>query len=152
MTKKRGNMQEETLKAQYYSMKRSVLQFYKLQGDSQSLYSQGYIYSVAKGCYPYFDDDEEAKLFSDFYDVDKEFIENVLYVIQEKEDTHEKCFYYDLEKQTGGKSIRSKLIVFLRYCFLSNQFSSDFYTILLSDYPIEAEVINKDFNDEEIKL
>lgn len=133
------------LKALYCGKKRSILQFYKLQSEKQTLYSQSYIYAIEKDCYPYFDEDEDAELFNDFYCVDKVFIESVINIIGEKEDSQKKLFYYELENLAGKKNIRPKLICFLRYAFLSNKFSPDFFETLLSNEncPIEAKSITK---------
>lgn len=144
---------DSLLNAKYRERKDSILRSFKQQNKENAKYSAGYVYSVAKDCYPYFDNDEKAAFFNDLYDVSKEFIEETLNIIEERQNTGEKLFYYELERLVVGKDVRTKLIWFLRYAFLSNKFSSDFFETLLTngECPIEAKSITKSFNKEELE-
>ncbi len=118
---------------------------------------EGFLYSVAAGIYPIFDESwcvGEQDPFSDCYRVGKEFVDQLVTHLDKKWLEKAVPTFYQLEGEFGGRAKRVELIQVLRYCFLSDKFDPDFYDTVLtaSEHPVEANGINRPFSNDDISI
>ena len=113
--------------------------------------SHSLAYALSSNIYPLFHDDDEIKMFSDYFEVSKESIHEIVDFIDKAWLKKEFYSYYNLEDMFGGKVARHILIAILRYCFLDNRFFDEEFTkVLLSSCPVEATNIAEPLEEWEI--
>ncbi len=135
-------------KAMFYIWKNQIIGLYKIKPEVSS-YPVSEIYALSRNCYPIFQEDEETEFFSSSFDISKDFAESVLNFIDDGDLKSEYYTYYEIERKFGHSN-RGKLIDLLRYTFLDERFSSLVWEKLLSDAPIEANAITREFDISEL--
>ena len=145
-------MDNINLKELYELKKTTILKQFISSPDS---YSNSYVFAIYNDLYPVDDEiKDDTDNYKDFYKVDKDFMEKVRKIIAETIDNNQTIFYYELQTKIGGSRFHRNLILALRYFYLAESFSKDFFNSILQDgqMPGEAKIIEKEFTPEEISF
>ena len=136
----------------------------KFNHETKSIYSDAYVYAIARSIYPYEDeqlgfekDKNKILLYYPFYEtyrVSYEQVKDVAELLDNKWLAKENITFYALENhysRTWEGSTRVNLMNICRYLYLSNYFDKPFWKKFLQDSPSEANSLDKDFDVSELQ-
>lgn len=146
----------ELLKA-IYAMKCEQIQIAWLNPQTRKFISNGLAFAASRRMYPYFHINEaDAGLFDEAYTVSKDFVTRVVEYIDNiytNNPMPEDLQFYNLERHFGGHHIyRGELITIIRYCYLSDVFNNETYSMIMSNAPVEAHGLTRPLEEQDIAI
>ncbi|HEX7315882.1 MAG TPA: hypothetical protein VF297_18340 [Pyrinomonadaceae bacterium] len=135
--------------------------------QTADLYTDAFVYAVAHSVCPIFEEypgyrTERADIlevlpFHETYEVSYALVKQIHDQLDKAQLNKEKITYYDVEgpyklgsEHWPGLDVRGDLINICRYFFLSGSFDKEFWTGFMSDAPVEASGITKEWSRDEL--
>ena len=126
----------------------------KLNPNTSDLISDSYAYAWYQKLYPFRDDSDLHEDLQEYFDIKKEFADNVVQYADREWLDRTYYTFYEYEYKFGGKANRHSLIAIFRYMFLNNTFDTEFWDTLIKphEHPIEASLITSDCKYDYLEL
>ena len=121
----------------------------------QRRFEFSFIFAILHKMCPYYEQNTDMNdSFEDVYDINKNFIHEVINTCLDAEDNKRNLTFYDLENECGCKDKRIEILWILEYISLQpNRFPERFFKNLEKNSPSETSNIAKwEFNPFDIKI